>query len=60
MLYHKKYDEKREVYMAEPVHDWTSHAADALRVEAVAREVLDDPLSSRAKPKIISDYDIYD
>lgn len=33
--YHKEYDEARKEYKARPYHDWSSHAADALRYFAV-------------------------
>lgn len=33
--YHKAYDEKNGVYKSYPVHDWTSHGADAFRYLAV-------------------------
>lgn len=36
--YHKRYDDKRRVFVNEPVHDWTSHCADAIRTEALAAE----------------------
>jgi len=34
--YHRKYDEERKVLSAEPVHDWSSNAADAYRMLAVS------------------------
>lgn len=34
--YHYKYDEERRIYSREPDHDWSSHAADALRYLAVS------------------------
>lgn len=42
-LYHKRYDRKARAYMKQPVHDHTSHCADALRylVQAVERETVD-------------------
>ena len=33
--YRKDYDEKRKVYRDKPLHDWTSHAADAFRYLAL-------------------------
>lgn len=30
-LYRRKYDDKNEVFMSKPLHDFTSHAADAFR-----------------------------
>lgn len=35
--YHKKYNEKTQSYSESPLHDWTSHAADAVRYMANAR-----------------------
>lgn len=32
--YQKEWDDKRKVYGSRPLHDWTSHAADAFRVLA--------------------------
>ena len=32
--YHRKYSDKERVYKIKPVHDWSSHAADALRTLA--------------------------
>lgn len=34
-LYRSEYDEKLQVLKARPVHDWTSHAADAMRYLAM-------------------------
>lgn len=34
--YHKEWDEKNKVYRTHPEHDWSSHAADAFRIFAVA------------------------
>jgi hypothetical protein len=33
--YRAEYDEKRQTLKPRPVHDWTSHAADALRYYAM-------------------------
>lgn len=35
--YRSEYDETRRIYKPKPVHDWTSHAADAFRYLAVSR-----------------------
>ena len=35
--YHKKYNEKQEVYSDSPLHDWSSHSADSMRYLARAR-----------------------
>jgi hypothetical protein len=36
--YHKKYNEKMNCYSETPVHDWSSHAADAFRYTAMSRQ----------------------
>jgi hypothetical protein len=36
-MYRREWDERNKVLRPRPVHDWTSHAADALRYRAVAR-----------------------
>lgn len=59
-LYHRRWDPKRQVFMKEPVHDWTSHCADALRLEAVVEEIAEDLEQFQPSSRIISDYDIFD
>lgn len=49
-LYHAAFDEKLKAFKAEPVHDWTSHAADALRYLAIT---LDGVKKSNFNRKII-------
>lgn len=34
-LYRREFDEKRKVFIPRPLHDWTSHSADSLRMLAV-------------------------
>jgi hypothetical protein len=58
-LYHRRYDKKRQVFLKEAVHDWTSHCADALRTEASAEEYPDDNPMHVPKPRIITNYDPY-
>lgn len=36
--YRTEYDEKRKVFRPKPLHDWTSHAADALRIFAAQHD----------------------
>lgn len=36
--YHRKYSDKDRVFSNKPVHDWSSHACDALRTMAVGME----------------------
>jgi phage terminase large subunit len=33
--YHRTYDDKREIYMDKPVHDWSSHASDMKRYASI-------------------------
>jgi hypothetical protein len=37
--YRKEWDDKREVFKLRPVHDWSSHAADAFRYLAVGHRI---------------------
>ena len=37
-LYHKRYDEKKQTFLQQPVHDYTSHCADAFRMLAMSDE----------------------
>lgn len=39
--YHKEYDEKRKDFKNYPHHDWSSHAADAIRYMAIIQEALE-------------------
>jgi hypothetical protein len=34
-MYRREYDDKRQEFRVHPLHDWTSHYADALRYFAV-------------------------
>lgn len=48
--YRRKYDQDKRMFSDEPVHDWTSHLSDALRMLAIAwRE--DVPLPKKEAPK---------
>lgn len=43
-LYRRRFDDKLGVFTKEPIHDWTSHAADALRTMAMGlRRFAPDP-----------------
>lgn len=42
-LYHAEYDEKLRTVRPRPVHDWTSHAADAMRYLAMALDGVAGP-----------------
>lgn len=60
-LYHRKWDSKRQVFLQQPVHDFTSHTADALRTEAITEEDHDkyqfDNLEFDTVMDISGDYD---
>jgi len=56
-LYHRRWDPKRQVFMKEPVHDWTSHCADALRTEASSEQYdIIDEWGRDEMPEIITDF----
>ena len=59
-LYHRRYDKKRETFVSEPVHDNTSHCADALRCEAMSEDIRQDHFFKENKINVITDYDIFD
>lgn len=46
--YHRKYDDKRKVFLDTPNHDWASHGADAFRYLAVAWQ---KEMAPQAKPE---------
>lgn len=49
-LYRREYDDDKKVFRDKPLHDWTSHAADAARYMAIAfREA--SPEARRPEPK---------
>jgi hypothetical protein len=47
--YRKDWDDKRQVFRDHPLHDWTSHCADAWRYFAVAFDELIRPNMGRAR-----------
>jgi hypothetical protein len=52
-LYRPEFDARREVFSVRPVHDWTSHAADAFRYLARGLKM---PLRQPAEPAGLSEY----
>tara|TARA_R100001143_G_C3352127_1_gene130154 strand:- start:70 stop:1449 length:1380 start_codon:yes stop_codon:yes gene_type:complete len=58
-LYHRRWDKRRNVFMKEPVHDFSSHSADALRMEAIAEDVVHDHFYKQNDFKVITDYDLF-
>ena len=59
-LYHRRWDKRRSVFLKEPVHDGNSHAADALRMEAISEDLRNDGFFSQNTVEIIRDYDIFE
>lgn len=49
--YRREYDEKREVYKDQPLHNWASHMADAARYMALSLPKTRDGLSAEALDK---------
>ena len=59
-LYHRRWDKKRGVFLKEPVHDGNSHAADALRIEALSEDFRNDSFYKVNNIKVTHDYDLFD
>ena len=59
-MYHFRWDSKRAVFLEEPIHDWSSHAADALSTEASAEEFDDIDNPFHQSFEIISEYNPLD
>ncbi len=55
-LYHRKWDKQKDVFLDYPVHDWTSHCADALSTEALTADINEPDLMWEA-PKLITHFD---
>lgn len=58
-LYHRKYDKNRQVFLEMPVHDFTSHAADAIMNDGLSVHLQED-LMNPAITKIITKFDPFD
>jgi phage terminase large subunit len=50
--YHKKFNEKTQVYSDTPQHDWTSHGADSVRYLAIARNSFGKGVNNLSPDKI--------
>lgn len=48
-MYRREWDEKRQEFKLRPLHDWTSHYADALRYFAVGHKEAGTPASIRKR-----------
>lgn len=59
--YQKKWDPKSQVWSSKPLHDWSSHGADAFRLLAI--EVRPESArvtgGDRLAQKVVEDYDIF-
>ena len=58
-LYHRRWDKRRSVFIKEPMHDSNSHAADALRMEAMSEDLRNDEFYAINNIKVERDYDIF-
>jgi len=52
--YHREWDDNRKMFKDQPKHDWTSHAADAMRYLAVGYR---PPAASTVRPPGVADSD---
>jgi phage terminase large subunit len=59
-LYHKKFDVFKRCFLDNPVHDWTSHAADALSTDALSAHLQDDIAGIAPDTKITTDFNPLD
>ncbi len=50
--YHKKYDDKRKVYLDKHDHDWSSHGADSFRYFAVSQKTTPVKIQKAVRVKI--------
>lgn len=58
-MYHRRYDNKRKVFLKEPVHDANSHSADAMRMEAISEDIRADRVRRNEDIKVLSEYDLW-
>lgn len=58
--YHRKYDKKKQCFTKEPVHDYTSHCADAFMLKGVTGIPLNDPFELINDVDFITDYTVFD
>ncbi len=58
--YHRKWNPEKGVYSDQPVHDWSSHPCDAIRVEAITEHLSADQFDERDDTiKINNDFDVF-
>lgn len=56
-LYHRRWDSTKQVFLKEPVHDSNSHAADAIRMEAISEDLRNDGFYNINNIKVDYAYD---
>ncbi len=54
--YHRKYNERTRSFRDQPVHDWSSHAADAWRTAAIGLENVATKFSKPPQQMAVMDY----
>lgn len=59
-FYHKRWDAKRRTFLNEAAHDWSSHAADAIRMEALSEELYEDEFHKLNNISVNSKFNIFD
>lgn len=59
-MYHRRWDPVKKVFLKEPVHDGNSHAADAIRMEAVAEDPRNDGFYKLNDIKVRNDWNPLD
>jgi len=57
--YQRKYDAKLKIFQDKPLHDWSSHGADAFRLLAMALKPGEDRQNRQMPTKCLSDYDVF-
>jgi phage terminase large subunit len=50
--YHRRYVDKDRMFKTKPVHDWSSHAADAMRYLAVGLQEIN---TRQIAPQVVAD-----
>jgi hypothetical protein len=58
--YRKDYDEKRQVFRDRPLHDWTSHPADAMRYLALGVRLRNEKRMAKLPRVAEGEYSIFD
>jgi len=56
--YQRKWDAKNKIWSDKPLHDWSSHAADAFRILAMGNKKESDRIDNTRQQYVDTDYDI--